>query len=83
MSIDTLNAKFLVPGAARFDEGEGGLTRLTLMTPGGAAELYLHGAHVTRFRRPHEHQILWMSEKSCSSSARERSRVSRRTASIA
>lgn len=64
MSIDTLNAKFLVPGAARFDEGDGGLTRLTLTTPSGAAEVYLHGAHVTRYRRPHEQPILWMSEKS-------------------
>lgn len=70
MSMEHLNQRLGVPGIARFDEGEGGLARLTLTTPDAAAEIYLHGAHVTQYRRRGHPPTLWMSRKSWFESSR-------------
>lgn len=64
MPMEHLNQRLGIPGIARFDEGEGGLARLTLTTPDAAAEIYLHGAHVTQYRRRGQPPVLWMSRKS-------------------
>jgi glucose-6-phosphate 1-epimerase len=48
----------------RTEKGQGGLTRLVVATAAAEAEIYLHGAHVTRYGRRGERTILWMSEKS-------------------
>ena len=59
--IAELNERFGSPGL-RFVEGEGGLTKAILATNQAEVELYLHGAHVTRFDL-NEQPILWMSSQ--------------------
>lgn len=64
MTHEELNEKFGIDGAAVFEQGQGGLTRLALQTPRGRAAVYLHGAHVAEFT-PAEHEpVLWMSDHS-------------------
>ena len=58
--IDALNDQFGIDGRIRFESGENGFVRATIS---GAAqgEIYLHGAHVTKFQ-PNDHSdILWLS----------------------
>lgn len=57
-------ARFSIPGRVLFEAGGGGLTRAILKSPGGEAEIYLHGAHVTRFTSAGGKPLLFMSEKS-------------------
>ena len=57
----TLNNQFAIPNLATFDAGKGGLTRLTLKSPAATAEVYLHGAHVTRFDPRDQPPVLFMS----------------------
>ena len=56
-----LNRQFAIPNTAAFDAGKGGLTRLAINTPAAAAEIYLHGAHVTQFNPRDQSPILFMS----------------------
>jgi glucose-6-phosphate 1-epimerase len=46
------------------EEGQGGLKRLTILTPYAEAEIYLHGAHVTQFQPKGQKPVLFMSAKS-------------------
>lgn len=51
------------PGAP--ERGEGGLPRVVLSSPaGGRAEVYLHGAHVTRWTPPSGADVLYLSPRS-------------------
>ncbi|MCC7191446.1 MAG: D-hexose-6-phosphate mutarotase [Phycisphaeraceae bacterium] len=59
-----LNQQFAIPSAAQFLPGEGNLTRLEIRTAIAAADIYLHGAHVTHYQRRGEQPILWMSKRS-------------------
>jgi D-hexose-6-phosphate mutarotase len=55
----------LIPDIARLEPGEGGLPRITVSNRFANAEIYLLGAHVTRFLPVGEAQpVLWMSAKS-------------------
>ena len=56
-----LNNQFAIPNLATFDAGKGGLTRLTITSPAATAEVYLHGAHVTRFDPKNQPPVLFMS----------------------
>jgi len=57
-------ARFIIPGVIAIAPGAGGLTRLSITNAHASAELYLHGAHLTRFQ-PRGHQpLLWMSSAS-------------------
>ncbi len=47
-----------------FLKGKGGLPMLRIETDSSAAEIYLHGAHVTYYGRKDEAPILWMSKES-------------------
>ncbi|MCC7147394.1 MAG: D-hexose-6-phosphate mutarotase [Phycisphaeraceae bacterium] len=49
-TIAQLQKRFGVPGALRFTEGRGGLTRAEISSPHGAAQVYLQGAHVTEYQ---------------------------------
>lgn len=63
--LQELNARHALPNLLRFEAGEGGLTRAVITTPHADAEVYLHGAHVTRFApRGSAHPVLWMSAHS-------------------
>ena len=54
-----------LPDSVRLEEGQGGLPRLLIQSPLANAEIYLQGAHVTRFQRNGRKPVLFMSEKSC------------------
>lgn len=53
-----------LPSSVTLDTGEGGLPRLTLDAPGGRAQLYLHGAHLTAWAPAGEEPVLWLSPTS-------------------
>src|SRR5689334_20672014 len=64
MNIDQLNKQHALPNLVRFEPGEGGLPRVVITAAAAEAHLYLHGAHLTHYRRRGGPSILWMSEKS-------------------
>lgn len=49
-------------GRVAFLDGQGELPMLEVSTPWSTAEIYLHGAHVTRFRKRDEPPLLFMSQ---------------------
>ncbi len=55
--------KFEIPGVIEFKEGLGGLARARVQTQWSQAELYLHGAQVTRFQKHGEPPLLFLSER--------------------
>jgi glucose-6-phosphate 1-epimerase len=55
---------FEVPGVIAFDRGAGGLPRARVTTDHSAAEIYLHGAQVTGFRKQGEPPLLFLSRLS-------------------
>ena len=56
--------KFEIPGHVTLAAGKGGLPKINLVTKPGAAEIYLHGAHVTGFQKNGEPPLLFMSRQS-------------------
>jgi glucose-6-phosphate 1-epimerase len=46
-----------------FDKGSGGLARLTIATATAEGEMFLHGAHVTKWNPAGQKPILWMSRE--------------------
>src|SRR4051794_7856059 len=48
----------------QFNEGKGGLTKVSIKTSAGEADVYLHGAHVTHFQPAGQKPVLWMSSAS-------------------
>ncbi len=67
--IEQLNRQFALAGMARFEPGEGGLVRLNVDFPTAQADIYLHGAHVTHYRRHDSPPLLFTS--ACSEFNRE------------
>lgn len=55
---------FEIPGHVSLVEGEGGLWKILVTSSISRAEIYLHGAHVTRFEKMGEPPLLFMSEAS-------------------
>jgi D-hexose-6-phosphate mutarotase len=53
-----------IPGSVLFSEGNGEMSRLEINTAWSSAEIYLHGAHVTRFQKKGEPPLLFMSQLS-------------------
>ena len=51
-----------IPGRVDFEDGNGDLPKLEITTDASEAELYLHGAHVTGFRRRGEAPLLFTSQ---------------------
>ena len=51
-----------IPGRVSFQEGNGELPKLAIQTEWSAAEIYLHGAHVTDFRKNDEPPLLFTSQ---------------------
>ncbi len=62
--LEQLQSRFSIPGCIAFESGEGGLTRAVLNAAGGAARLYLHGAHVAHFQPAGQKPLLFMSAAS-------------------
>jgi D-hexose-6-phosphate mutarotase len=61
--LDQLQKQF-GSSEVKFSEGKGELTRATITTSAGSAEVYLHGAHVTHFQPAGQQPVLWMSSAS-------------------
>ena len=53
-----------VPARVTFLEGHGGLPMVEIKTPWSTADIYLHGAHVTHFKKHDEAPLLFLSERS-------------------
>jgi D-hexose-6-phosphate mutarotase len=53
-----------IPGAVKIVSGNGGLPKIVVTTKFSAAEIYLHGAHVTHFQKNGEPPLLFMSRQS-------------------
>jgi glucose-6-phosphate 1-epimerase len=63
-TIEELNRQFALPGAAEIVEGNGRLPKVQIRTPQATGEIYLHGAHVTSWRRAGEEELLFLSSHS-------------------
>ncbi|MBV8781536.1 MAG: D-hexose-6-phosphate mutarotase, partial [Phycisphaerae bacterium] len=61
MDLDALNRQFGIERLVRIESGEGGFPRIVVTSPLAEAEMYLYGAHVTRFTPQGEGPVLWMS----------------------
>lgn len=56
--------KHEIPNHIKISSGNGGLPKLLVTTKSSAAEIYLHGAHVTHFQKNGEPPLIFMSRKS-------------------
>src|SRR5205814_1367891 len=56
--------KLEIPGRVVFSEGNGELPKVEINTAWSAAEIYLHGAHITHFQKKAEPPMLFMSQLS-------------------
>src|SRR5580658_3823210 len=56
--------QFDIPNALRFEDAPGGLVRAVISTPAADAELYLQGAHLTKWTPRGQRPVLFLSPKS-------------------
>jgi D-hexose-6-phosphate mutarotase len=63
-NIAELQQRFGIKGAAQIEAGRGGMPKLAVTTEKASAEIYLHGAHVTRFQPRGTAEVLFMSPHS-------------------
>jgi D-hexose-6-phosphate mutarotase len=56
--------RLAIDGIAAIDAGRGGLPRIAIAAHGAAAEIYLHGAHVTQYTTPGGKPLLFLSKAS-------------------
>ncbi len=64
MNTSNPKAKTGPLGRVLFLEGRGDLPMIEISTPWSAAEVYLHGAHVTHFKKNDERPLLFLSQVS-------------------
>lgn len=62
-NLHELNKHFGIEDVLRFSAAEGGLWRAAVTTDQCTAELYRHGAHVTRWRPAGHDDVLWISSQ--------------------
>ena len=60
--IATLNERFADDGAVRFGKGKAGMAKVDISFHDAALELYLQGAHITRYQPITGAEALWMSD---------------------
>lgn len=53
-----------IPGTVKIVSGNGGLPKIVVTTKFSAAEIYLHGAHITHFQKNGEPPLLFVSRQS-------------------
>ncbi len=63
-STEALQRRFGLLDVVRFEDGPNGLARLRVTTPAAEAEVYLHGAHVTRYQPRGARPVLFVSARS-------------------
>ncbi len=62
-TLDQLNESFAIPGVLSFEK-HGDLIRAHITTPLCSGEVYLQGAHITRWQPTDQQPVLFMSDKS-------------------
>src|ERR1700729_706061 len=62
--LRSLQERFSIPGALRFEVGSGGLIRAVCSGANAEGFVYLHGAHVAHYQRKGEKSLIFMSGKS-------------------
>jgi glucose-6-phosphate 1-epimerase len=60
-NLHLLNQHFGIEDVLHFSGGEGGLWRALITTDKCTAEMYRHGAHLTRWRPAGHDEVLWLS----------------------
>jgi len=68
--IDELNRRFGIPSVVAVLSGNGGLPKISVTAPWAAAEIYLHGAHLTSWQPVNTQEVLFLSEHSSWQSGR-------------
>jgi glucose-6-phosphate 1-epimerase len=68
--IAALNERFAVTGAVRFGEGNAEMAKLEMRFNEARLELYLQGAHITRYQPIAGVEVLWMSDTASYSPAK-------------
>lgn len=61
-NLHLLNQHFGIEDVLHFSAGEGGLWRALITTDQCTAELYRHGAHLTRWRPAGYDEVIWLSD---------------------
>ena len=61
--LDSLNERFAIAGVLKFEAGPGGLMRAAVGGRSAEGHVYLHGAHVTHYRRAGQRPVLFLSER--------------------
>ncbi|NND99715.1 MAG: D-hexose-6-phosphate mutarotase [Pirellulaceae bacterium] len=61
MNADVLNEEHGIENQLRFVAGNGGLTKAVIENRHATADIYLFGAHVTRFRPINGDDVIWLS----------------------
>ena len=64
LSIEELNQRFAIAGAAQIAAGNGGLARVNVNIPAATAEIYLHGAQLTSWRPAGGEEVIFLSGQS-------------------
>ncbi len=64
LSIEELNQRFAIAGAAQIAAGNGGLARVNVNIPTATAEIYLHGAQLTSWRPAGGEEVIFLSGQS-------------------
>ena len=64
MNLQELTDHFAIPGVLTFSQNENGLLRASITTPACTAELYLQGAHLTRWQPTGHKPVLFLSDRS-------------------
>ncbi len=62
--ITELNRRFGIPGLAELVAGNGGLPKVSITSPAGPGEMYLHGAQVTSWKPAGAEEVLFLSSRS-------------------
>ena len=63
-TIEELNERFAIRDMARFEAGEGGLTRLVISARRSTGAVYIHGCHVAEFQPRGGEPVLFLSSRS-------------------
>jgi len=53
-----------IPGIASVMEGNGGLQKVRIASPGASGEMYLHGGHITSWKPAGKEEVLFLSSQS-------------------
>ncbi len=64
VSIEELNQRFAIAGAATITAGNGGLPRVSVNTPAATAAIYLHGAQLTSWQPAGAEEVIFLSGQS-------------------